>query len=110
LRKLLAIPPNPTLSLYTDLLALVEVHPHLCHFEILIVIVQAGAAFDPLFELPKLKDEVYAVRYDARGHGRSGKPLTEEAFESIHYAEDFEAVVEAFGLSKPFYAGWSLAG
>ncbi|KAF5350001.1 hypothetical protein D9756_009054 [Leucocoprinus leucothites] len=43
-----------------------------------------------------------------RGHGRSGKPDTDEAWESKRLAEDFDAVVDAFGLCRPFVVGWSL--
>lgn len=41
-----------------------------------------------------------------RGHGRSDAPLVAEAYESIRYAEDFKAVMEEFGVVKPFVAGW----
>jgi pimeloyl-ACP methyl ester carboxylesterase len=50
------------------------------------------------------------VRYDARGHGRSGKPTDAASYESVHYAQDVEAVVKAFNLTMPFFAGWSLGG
>jgi pimeloyl-ACP methyl ester carboxylesterase len=46
------------------------------------------------------------VRYDVRGHGRSGKPSDVAAWESKRLAEDFDAVVEAFKLDKPFVLGW----
>lgn len=48
------------------------------------------------------------VRYDARGHGRSGKPSDAEAYASAHYAEDFLAVAHAFRLNKPVFVGWSV--
>lgn len=67
-----------------------------------------GTSFDPLWALPSLQQELYAIRYDTRGHGRSGKPETEEAYESRRYADDFQAVSEAFGLKNPVLAGWSL--
>ncbi|KAG6895753.1 hypothetical protein C0992_012832 [Termitomyces sp. T32_za158] len=70
----------------------------------------AATAFDKLFSLPNLQKNFYLVRYDARGHARSGQPTTEEAYVSARYAEDFDAVCEAFDLDKPFYVGWSLAG
>ena len=41
-----------------------------------------------------------------RGHGRSGKPLEPEAQESVRYAQDFMAVVNAFNLKKPYLFGW----
>ncbi|KAG6884147.1 hypothetical protein C0993_000944 [Termitomyces sp. T159_Od127] len=70
----------------------------------------AATAFDRLFCLSHFQKNFYLVRYDARGHARSGKPINEEAYDSARYAEDFDAVCEAFNVSKPFYAGWSLAG
>ncbi|KAL0960080.1 hypothetical protein HGRIS_011725 [Hohenbuehelia grisea] len=68
----------------------------------------SGVVFDRLFTNKKLSKNFYLVRYDMRGHGRSGKPDSEEAYKSARYAEDFSAVSEAFGLEKPFYVGWSL--
>jgi pimeloyl-ACP methyl ester carboxylesterase len=41
-----------------------------------------------------------------RGHGRSGKPEADEAWVSQRLAEDFDAVVNGFKLTKPFVAGW----
>lgn len=41
-----------------------------------------------------------------RGHGRSGKPADETAWESKRLADDFDAVVEGFKLVKPFVVGW----
>lgn len=49
---------------------------------------------------------VVKVRYDTRGHGRSGKPEDAAAWESKRLAEDFDAVVRGFGLSRPFVACW----
>jgi pimeloyl-ACP methyl ester carboxylesterase len=46
------------------------------------------------------------VRYDTRGHGRSGKPETEEGFEQARYAEDFQAIVKEYKLNNPIYVGW----
>ncbi|GLB41197.1 putative alpha beta-hydrolase [Lyophyllum shimeji] len=70
----------------------------------------ASTVFDRMFSLPEFQKNLYLVRYDARGHARSDGPTTEEAYESVRYAEDFDAVCKAFNLDKPFYAGWSLAG
>jgi pimeloyl-ACP methyl ester carboxylesterase len=41
-----------------------------------------------------------------RGHGRSGKPETEDGYLSARYAEDFMAVAEAFGVTEPVIVGW----
>ncbi|KAF8880994.1 Alpha/Beta hydrolase protein [Infundibulicybe gibba] len=64
-----------------------------------------ASVFDSIF-----RDEVWTrsaclVRYDARGQGRSGKPLNDTGWESKRFAEDFEAVVKAFGLHQPYVAG-----
>jgi pimeloyl-ACP methyl ester carboxylesterase len=45
-----------------------------------------------------------------RGHGLSGKPETDESYQGIHYAEDFDAVSKAFNLHKPIHVGWSFGG
>lgn len=47
------------------------------------------------------------MRYDLRGHGRSGKPETDAGYTSDKFAEDFKAVMTAFGLTKPIVVGWS---
>jgi pimeloyl-ACP methyl ester carboxylesterase len=84
-----------------------------------------GAIFDPIFILAEMQAHIYAVsrsaswrplacnmisprqvRYDARGHGRSGKPETADAYISGCYADDFEAVCRAFNLRKPVFCGW----
>ena len=48
------------------------------------------------------------IRYDVRGHGQSDQPIVPEAYESVHHAEDLNAVCEAFKVKKPFLAGWSV--
>ncbi|KAJ7711987.1 Alpha/Beta hydrolase protein [Mycena metata] len=68
----------------------------------------SSMAFNAIFSDPKWIANVYLVRYDVRGHGRSGKPADEAFWESQRLAEDFDAVVEAFKLHKPFVLGWSL--
>jgi len=50
------------------------------------------------------------VRYDLRGFGRSDKPLDPASYQSERFSEDFDAVVQAFDLHKPFVAGWSYGG
>ncbi|KAJ7485105.1 Alpha/Beta hydrolase protein [Mycena galericulata] len=68
----------------------------------------SSIAFDAIFSDPKWINDIYLVRYDVRGHGRSAKPADEASWESQRLAEDFDAVVEAFGLKQPFVLGWSL--
>ncbi|THH16277.1 hypothetical protein EW146_g4342 [Bondarzewia mesenterica] len=65
----------------------------------------SGAVFDEFCRLPTVLDRLYVVRYDLRGHGRSGKPTTPEGHVSAAYAADFMAVVKGFGLNKPVYVG-----
>lgn len=82
--------------------------------------------FDSLFY--RLSDNLFNVqiRYDTRGHGRTGGPDNHEGYVSkrmsphhkylqgsmeltggfIVYADDFTAVAAAYGVEKPFYAGW----
>ncbi|KAF8883046.1 Alpha/Beta hydrolase protein [Mucidula mucida] len=57
---------------------------------------------------PRWSEALYLVRYDTRGHGQSGMPTDAAAWESQRLAEDFDAVVNAFGLKNPFVLGWSL--
>ena len=51
-------------------------------------------------------DTEVKVRYDVRGQGLSDQPLDPFAWTSNKFAEDFKAVVEAYGLKKPFIAPW----
>ncbi|KAK7008114.1 alpha/beta-hydrolase [Favolaschia claudopus] len=68
----------------------------------------SGCVFDDLCADPRLLEKLYIVRYDVRGHGRSGKPTTETAYESKMFADDFKTVMEAFKLVRPVLAGWSM--
>ncbi|KAJ6510662.1 Alpha/Beta hydrolase protein [Mycena sanguinolenta] len=70
----------------------------------------SSIAFNTIFVDPEWISNLYLVRYDVRGHGRSGKPTDEAAWESKRLAEDFDTVVRAFKLHKPFVLGWSLGG
>ena len=56
--------------------------------------------------LEVLTDVGTKVRYDVRGQGASDQPLDPSAWTSNKFAEDFKAVVEAYGLKKPFIAAW----
>ncbi|KAJ3976775.1 Alpha/Beta hydrolase protein [Lentinula raphanica] len=69
-----------------------------------------GALFDDMCSLPQTLEKLYIVRYDLRGHGRSGKPETAESHSSKLYADDFMAVASEFGLKTPVLAGWSFGG
>ena len=62
--------------------------------------------WDRQFADAALLASFHLVRYEMRGHGRSGKPLEEKDYASIRIAEDFRTVCEAFGLVRPFVVGW----
>ncbi|KAH9838238.1 alpha/beta-hydrolase [Rhodofomes roseus] len=70
----------------------------------------SATLFDKQFLDPVLLDRLYMVRYEMRGHGRSDTPASIEAYASVHQAEDFRAVCEAFQVWKPWVFGWSLGG
>ena len=62
--------------------------------------------WDAQFADAALQRRFHLVRYEMRGHGRSGKPLEEADYQSIRIAEDFRTVCEAFGVVQPFMVGW----
>ncbi|CCL98031.1 uncharacterized protein FIBRA_00024 [Fibroporia radiculosa] len=67
----------------------------------------SAAALDKLFFDDRLVERFYLVRFDMRGHGRSGMPDKADGYFSELYANDFATVASAFGLKKPIYVGWS---
>ncbi|KAJ6497450.1 alpha/beta-hydrolase [Mycena sanguinolenta] len=67
----------------------------------------SGIVFDKLFSDARMLEKLYLVRYDVRGHGRSGKPDSAEGYASSLYAADFSAVAEGFSLNMPVFVGWS---
>jgi len=70
----------------------------------------SSLVFNKLFEGEDYSNNLYMVRYDLRGFGQSDKPLDASFYQSEKFAEDFDAVVQVFGLVKPFAAGWSYGG
>ncbi|KAK0200292.1 Alpha/Beta hydrolase protein [Desarmillaria ectypa] len=68
----------------------------------------SSVVWNDIFHDTNWTDLFYLVRYDTRGHGRSGMPTSPAAWESKRLAEDFDAVVEGFNLRRPFVLGWSL--
>ncbi|EED77890.1 predicted protein [Postia placenta Mad-698-R] len=64
----------------------------------------SAAAFDGLFRDKRLLDKLYLVRYDLRGHGRSGMPAGIKGYRSSLWADDYAAVLKAFGLTKSYGA------
>ncbi|KAJ7040556.1 alpha/beta-hydrolase, partial [Mycena alexandri] len=81
---------------------------HNPHVVLLPGLTLSGCVYDDLCADPQLLDTLYIVRYDMRGHGRSGKPTTAEAYASKMWADDFKTVVDAFALHKPVLVGWSM--
>ncbi|KAI0630974.1 alpha/beta-hydrolase [Trametes polyzona] len=69
----------------------------------------SSVVFDELARDRRLTDHLYLVRYDLRCHGRSGTVADEAAHTPACYAEDFYAVVRAFGLHKPIACTTSMA-
>ena len=66
----------------------------------------SALGFDKQFVDQGLLENFHLIRYEMRGHGRSGQPLEAEAYQSLRYAEDFKTVCDAFGAAKPFLVGW----
>jgi pimeloyl-ACP methyl ester carboxylesterase len=64
-------------------------------------------AFERLWNDPELREKLYMVRYDPRGHGLTDKPLDPASYESERYADDVKAIVDTYGLDMPFFCGWS---
>ncbi|KAF9016189.1 alpha/beta-hydrolase [Hymenopellis radicata] len=65
-------------------------------------------AFDAIFDDPKWSESLYLIRH---ARPRAERDATDaSAWESRRLAEDFDAVVDAFGLAKPFVLAWSLGG
>ncbi|KAF8885167.1 Alpha/Beta hydrolase protein [Infundibulicybe gibba] len=70
-------------------------------------LLMSSAVFDTIFTDDAWTRNTYLVRYDVRGQGRSGQPCDEAGWESKRFAEDFETVMNAFKLDRPFVAGWA---
>lgn len=66
-----------------------------------------GLAFDGQFSDPELLSNLHMIRFDVRGHGRSGMPEDPAAYESARFAEDYKTVADAYGLQKPIIVAWS---
>lgn len=71
---------------------------------------QTYAVFSRQFAAP-LADEFRLIAFDLRGHGCSGKPWAEGAYDgSKPWAEDIAAVLRAKQVVKPVMVGWSAGG
>ncbi|KAK7464207.1 hypothetical protein VKT23_006373 [Stygiomarasmius scandens] len=66
--------------------------------------------FEKQYVNPTMLENLYIIRYDLRGSGRSDGPMSEQAYSSEHQAEDFKAVIDTFNVQKPFVATWSFGG
>ncbi len=55
-----------------------------------------------------LTNQFYVVAYDLRGHGNSGKPWDQKAYQDYRqWAGDVQAVIKAMHLDHPVLVGWS---
>ncbi|KAE9402061.1 alpha/beta-hydrolase [Gymnopus androsaceus JB14] len=66
--------------------------------------------FEKQYTDAMMLENLYIIRYDLRGCGRSEGPLNAEAYSSERQAGDFKAVIDAYGVHKPFAATWSMGG
>lgn len=57
-----------------------------------------------------LRDHRQVILVDARGHGSSDKPHDREAYTGAHHAADIVAVLDALGLQRADYWGYSMGG
>ena len=60
---------------------------------------------------PVLATRFRMVTYDLRGHGDTGKPVAQAAYDDDRlWADDLAAVIEAAGMRRPLLVAWSYAG
>ena len=57
-----------------------------------------------------LRDRYQLILVDARGHGRSDKPHDPDAYRQIHQATDHLAALDAIGVEKAHFLGFSMGG
>ncbi|HEY1385465.1 MAG TPA: alpha/beta hydrolase [Dongiaceae bacterium] len=63
------------------------------------------------FEDPLLQERFRLIAFDIRGHGTSDKPSEPARYAADRlFADDVNAVMDAFGLKRPVLVGWSYAG
>jgi non-heme chloroperoxidase len=68
-----------------------------------------------LMWMPQLDSELARdfrlVTLDHRGHGESGKPSEDAAYnDGERFADDIHAVITQLQLEKPILVGWSMSG
>jgi pimeloyl-ACP methyl ester carboxylesterase len=62
----------------------------------------SASVWDRQFDDPELRKKLHQVRFDLRGHGRSGTPdhNTQGPFDMERQADDVNTVLDAFGIVK----------
>lgn len=68
---------------------------------------QALTAWREQFDDPALRSAYRMIAFDFRGHGASGKPWANDAYESRDWADDVASVMEALDIENPVLIGWS---
>lgn len=58
----------------------------------------------------ELADEFRLVALDLRGHGMSETPIASGAYDTVAWAADLAAVLDALALARPVLVGWSYGG
>ncbi|KAF9480729.1 alpha/beta-hydrolase [Pholiota conissans] len=91
----------------TDIFATAAGNPHNPSLVFVHGFALSGIVFDNLFHNKYLLAHFYLVAYDLRGHGRSGKPDSADAYTSQLFADDFDAVRTTFKLNSSILIGWS---
>jgi pimeloyl-ACP methyl ester carboxylesterase len=58
-----------------------------------------------------LQAHCHLVAFDLRGHGNSGSPWQEDAYDSAApWGDDVAKIIKATGITKPLIVGWSYGG
>jgi len=72
---------------------------------------QSHESWSKQFADPDLRRHFHLIAFDLRGHGKSGKPMTADAYrDSQRWADDLRSVIEATCAQAPCLVGWSYAG
>jgi pimeloyl-ACP methyl ester carboxylesterase len=58
----------------------------------------------------QLSNDFTVILFDARGHGRSGKPHAAEAYDYRLMVGDVIAILDTLGINKSHYWGYSMGG
>ena len=70
----------------------------------------SGDAWHTGGHVDALKDSFQVITMDARGHGRSDKPHDLEFYGLRRRVEDVTSVLDAVGVAKTYFLGYSLGG